>query len=448
MKRAVLLCLLLAALLPLSGCAAPAFLARLFPGEAAETSDGLLLYRVAADLSDGGSLIRTAPCPPSAGGAPDMAALLAAFATPAADGTAVSALPSGVTVESWSLENGVVTLELSPSFLDEPEMTRSVAALCAALTLCQLDEAEAVTVAAGGQTLFAGLTPEDALLDASESDPYTRQLRLYFPDAAGRWLVSEYHSLTLDEDTSPERYVVEELLRGPNSGELRSVIPAGTVLRSCSTADGVCTVDLSREFYDDRPRTALGERLVLYAIVDSLTALSGVDSVRFLIEGEPAGEYVYRSLAEPLERYEAPIGPASAPKGELDADLYLALPGLTAIAALPFRVNTLDFASDEEAVLSALLNAAEPGYPAVFPGAGSIIDIMTRGAVCTVDLSESFFVSLPEAARGTAVQSIAATLCALPDIDAVRFTVGGSSAVFDGVDWSGPWRYSYETEVS
>ena len=447
MKRTVFPCLLLAAALLLSGCAAPAFLSRLFPGEAAETSDGLFLYRVAADPSDGGSLIRTAPCPPSAGGATDVASLLAVFAAPTADEGQACALPSGVSVEDWSLDNGVITLELSPSFLDEPDMTRTVAALCAALTLCQLDEVEAVTVAAGGRTLFAGLMPEDALLDAAESDPYTRQLRLYFPDADGRWLISEYHSLTLDEDSSPERYVIEELLRGPTGSELRSVIPAGTLLRSCSTADGVCTVDLSREFYDNRPRTALGERLVLYAIIDSLTALSGVDSVRFLVEGEPVGEYVFRSLAEPLGRYEEPIGPVSAPKGELDADLFLTLPGLTSIAAMPFRVSTQDFASDEEAVLSALMNAAEPGYPAVFPGTGSVIDITTRGTVCTVDLSESFFVSLPEAARATAVQSIAATLCALPDIAAVRFTVGGSDAVFDGVDWSGPWRDFSEIEV-
>ena len=447
MKRISFLCLLLAALLLLSGCTAPAFLSGLFSADTADSSEALLVYRLAADPADGGVLVRTQSYPLPDSDTDTLETLLTLLHTPSGDSELQCAMPSGVSLEDWSFENGVVTLAFSDAFLETPDMDRSLAAFCAALTLCQLDEVEAVTVTAGGQTLFAGLMPEDALLDAAESDPYTRQLRLYFPDADGRYLISEYHSLTLDEDTSPERYVVEELLRGPNGGELRSVIPAGTVLRSCSTADGVCTVDLSREFYDNRPRTALGERLVLYAVVDSLTALSGVDSVHFLIEGKPVGEYVYRSLAEPLERYEEPIGPASAPKGELDAELYLALPGLASIAALPFRVSTRDFASDEEAVLTALLNAAEPGYPAIFPGTGSIIDITTQGKICAVDLSESFFVSLPEAARGTAVQSIAATLCALPNIDAVRFTVGGSDAVFDGVDWSGPWREFSETEV-
>ena len=446
MKRSFL-CMILAALLLLSGCAAPAFLSDLFSPDPADNSDALLVYRLAADPSDGGALVRSQAYPLPAGDADELEVLLTLLQTPSEDNALQCALPPGVSLEEWSFENGVVTLTFSDEYLNAPDMDRSLSAFCAALTLCQLDEVEAVSVAAGEQMLFAGLTPEDALLDADESDPYTRRLRLYFPDADGRWLVSEYHSLALDEDTSPERYVVEELLRGPNSSELRSVIPAGTSLRSCSTTDGVCTVDLSREFYDNRPRTALGERLVLYAIIDSLTALPGVDSVRFLLEGEPIGEYVYRSLAEPLARYEEPIGPASAPKGELDADLYLALPGLASITALPFRVSTQSFASDEEAVLSALMNASEPGYPTVFPGTGSIMDITTQGKECTVDLSESFFVSLPEAARSTAVRSMAATLCALPDIDSVRFTVGGSSAVFDGVDWSGPWQELSETEV-
>ena len=447
MKRFSVLCLLLAALLPLSGCAAPAFLSGLFPPAAAESAESLLVYRLAADPADSEALVLPQAYPLPDGDADELETLVTLLRTPSGGADLRSAVPAGVSLEDWSLENGVVTLAFSEPFLEASDMDRSLAAFCAALTLCQLDEVDAVTVTCAGQTLYAGLIPEDALLNDEPSDPYSRQLRLYFPDAEGRWLVSEYHTLALDEDTSPERYVIEELLRGPNSGELRSVIPAGTALRSCVTADGVCTVDLSREFYENRPRTALGERLVLYAIVDSLTALAGVDGVRFLVEGEPVGEYVHRSLAEPLERYDAPVGPASAPKGELDADLYLTLPGLTHITALPFRVNTQDFASDAEAVLSALLNAAEPGYPGVFPGAGSVIDIAAQGTVCTVDLSESFFVSLPEDARGTAVRSIAATLCALPDIAAVRFTVGGSDAVFDGVDWSGPWRDFSETEV-
>ena len=448
MKRASFLCAVLAALLTLTGCAAPAFLTKFFTQAPAENSDALAIYRLAADPSSGGSLVLPQYYPLPEDDADELETLLTLLRTPSEDARFLSAMPAGVILEDWSFENGVVTLAFSDAFLAAPDMDRSLAAFCAALTLCQLDEVDAVTIICAGQTLFAGLMPEDALLNDDPADPYTRQLRLYFPDGNGRYLISEYHILTLDEDTSPERYVIEELLRGPNNGELTRFMPEGTVLLSCVTGeDGVCTVDLSAAFYENRPDTALGERLVLYAVVNSLTALPGVDSVRFLREGQPVSQYLYRSLAEPLEHYDAAVGPVSAPKGELDADLFLALPGLDEVTPLPFRVSSADFASAAEAVLSALLSAQEPGYPTLFPGSGSVIDVTVQGSLCTVDLSESFFVSLPAEARSTAVGSIAATLCALPEIGSVRFTVGGGPAVFDGTDWSGPWNGLLEIET-
>lgn len=449
MKKISFLSLLLAALMLLSGCTMPAVLqdlaARFRGSEASDAGEMVSVWRLAAE--NGGELIRAEAFP--AAGDEDPAALLALFSAPSRDDALLCALPAGVAVENWTLDSGVITLTLSDSYLTLTPMEQTAAAFCAALTLCQLDGVDAVTVAAGGRVVYAGLMPEDAFLTAADTDPFVRQLRLYFPDGDGRYLLSEYHSLTLDEETSPERYVIEELLRGPNNGELQSVMPAGTALLSCSTGeDGVCTVDLSQEFYDNRPRTALGERLVLYALVNSLTALSSVDSVRLLVAGQPMGTYVYRSLAEPLTRYDEAVGPVSQPKGELDMDLYLAMPGLQEIAPLPFRVDTDGYDSDAEAALAALMSAEEPGYPTLFTGSASILSVTTQASQCVVDLSEGFFASLPEEARAVAVQSMAATLCTLPDISSVRFTVGGEDAVFDGVEWSGPWHEFQEYEVS
>lgn len=440
---AAALCLVLALALPLSGCA-------LLERSDAAVADGVfLVYRV-AESGQAGDLIRGEPYPEFSADSLEPETAVALFADPAMSPSLSCALPAGVSVVGTSFENGVLTIEFSEQYLALPEMRRTLAAFCAVLTVCQLGGVEAVTVTAGGETVYAGLMPEDAFLTAADTDPYIRRLRLYFSDADGRYLVSEYHSLTLEEDASAERYVVEELLRGPNNGELRSAIPAGTALRSCSTAGGVCTVDLSAAFYDARPETAQGERLAVYSLVDSLTALAEVRSVCLLVEGQPLGTYVYRSLAEPLERYEEPIGPVSAPKGEFDADLYLALPDLTDAVPLPFRVNETSYESRAEAVLSELLTAAEPGYPALFPSSASVAAVTVRGTTCTVDLTESFFPSIPAGERALAVSSMTRTLCALEEITAVRYTVGGGSAVFDGIDWAGPWHADSdfnETEV-
>ena len=452
MKRARLPGLVLALLLVLTGCSVrlPFDLPRLsfdlpftLPWLSSDDTVGdgntLTVYRLRQSGAEGGELLGQEHCLLPENAPSELEAAIELFTGPSKTDGLVCPLPPDVTVEGWTLDNNLCTLTFSDGFLDLGDMDRTAAAFCAALTLCRLDTVDAVTVAAGGQVLFSGLVPEDTLLRDTDTDPSVRQLRLYFADAQGRYLVSEYHSLTLDEDAALGRYVMEELLRGPNSGERQSALPEGTELLSCATENGVCTVDLSREFYDNRPQTALGERLAVYSIVNSLTSLSQVDSVVILVEGRSVDTYVYRSLAQPLARSGEAIGPVSGTLGEADTDLYLPLPGLKTIAPLPWRIDLREYASPAEAVMAALLGAAEPGYPALFSGSGTVMDVTMRVGVCSVDLSESFFASLPVEARNAAIQSMAASLCVLEEIDSVFFTIGGSPALFDGVDWSGPW---------
>ena len=449
MKAGRVIALLTALLLLLAGCSLPNWVPREVPFElpfdlpwtrtdSAGEGQTVTVYRLTNPAAAGGELLGqeqyTLP-----EGADALETAIALLAAPSGTGGLTVALRSDVAVEDWYLDNGTVTLVLSETFLALSDIQKAAAAFCAVMTLTALDGVEAVTVTAGDQVVFSGLIPADALLNLSDGDPYTRQLRLYFADSDGRYLVSEYHTLALDEDASLERYVVEELLRGPNSRELQSAIPAGTELLSCRTEDGVCTVDLSEPFYNNRPDTALGERLAVYSIVNSLTVLSQVDSVVLLVEGRPVGTYVLRSLDAPLTRHEGALGNLPEDWAVLDIDLYLPLPGLEDVTALPWLVDMSEYDSAPEAVLAALLAAAEPGYPTLFSGSGTVMGVTVNGAACVVDLSESFFASLPAEARTTAVRSIAATLCQLETVDRVSFTIGGGPALFDGVDWSGPW---------
>ncbi len=88
------------------------------------------------------------------------------------------------------------------------------------------------------------------------------------------------------------RALIEQLMLGPQAdeGALRTVMPAGV-----STEDvlgvkieaGVALINLSSNFY--RCAQALDEgqeRAMIYAMVNTLTELSGVDKVRFYVEGK------------------------------------------------------------------------------------------------------------------------------------------------------------------
>ena len=429
MKRTLAIMLALLVLL-LSGCDRTS--------SPAASADSISVWRVYTGRQTG-DLLQAETLPLSGGSQAGVEELLALFLSASQTEGLRGALPTGTELLSWTSQRGLVTLELSEEFLNATAMERSAAAFAAVLTLCQLDEVDAVSINAGGETLFHGLDPEDALLQDTDSDPYTRRLRLYFASADGRWLTSEYHSLSLDEDSYLERYVMEELLRGPNDPELQSAIPEGTELLSCRTENGVCTVDLGGAFWDERPETALGERLAIWSIVNSLTALSDVDSVQLLCNGAVVDSYVYRSLTEPLGFLKAAVGPPSEAKGELDATLYLALPGLDSFAAMPYIVDAGSYEDETDALLATLADSAEPGLPRLFFGAGTILACDTLGRMRVVDVSESFFASLDPDEREAAVKALAATVLGLGEVNGVRITMNGEDAVFEGVSYAGPW---------
>ncbi len=433
-----LLSLTLCLCLLLTGCALPAELAAYLAREE-EPENTINIYRLYTG-DEGGSLARAEVCTLAANVRGDAETAIELFFSPSRDSSLQAALPEEVALRSWSVEGGVAVLDLSAEFQSLSAMDQTAAAFCAALTLCELDEVDAVSIHCEGQPLFQGLVPDDALLQDTDADPYTRRLRLYFSDAAGQYLVSEYHSLSLDEDSSLERYVLEELLRGPNDPELRSVIPAGTRLLSCRTENGVCTVDLSAEFLSGKPDTALGERLTIYSIVNSLGALANVESVQLLCQGQTMDRYLYRSLAQPLESWSGAVGPANAAKGEIDALLYRPLPGLTALTAMPTVIATAGYADELEALLAALTAQGEPGYPSLLQGTDGIRSVVTQGYSCTVDLNESFFASLSAEERAAAIGSLSASLCSLEEIRAVFITMNGGEAVYDGVSYTGPWN--------
>ncbi|NLI57154.1 MAG: GerMN domain-containing protein [Clostridium sp.] len=86
--------------------------------------------------------------------------------------------------------------------------------------------------------------------------------------------------------------IVNELIKGPKVGELRSAIPSESKLVSKIEIDGdVAVVDFNSEFRDKHPDDKAKEKMTIYSIVNSLTELKEIDKVQFLIEGEKVKEF-------------------------------------------------------------------------------------------------------------------------------------------------------------
>jgi germination protein M len=259
-------------------------------------ASGELISFENVDVPKGGSPLRTA---------------IDALNSPAQQTGLVSAIPPDVQISAISVERGVASVRVSAGYQLLSGMERTLINSCITLTLCTLEDIGSVSIYAEGSTGAAAefLTAESVLLYDTEAIPYEKQLRLYFPDIGGEYLRSEYHTLTVDTNTPLERYIIEELLRGPYDSTLLEAIPDDVTLLSIVTEDDLCTVEFSGEFLENMSASPAEARLTIYSIVNSLTALKEIARVQFLVEGEPLLSYGHVSLIKPLEKNENAIGP-------------------------------------------------------------------------------------------------------------------------------------------
>ena len=90
---------------------------------------------------------------------------------------------------------------------------------------------------------------------------------------------------TVDLIENPYGKLVQMLIDGPKSDKLKSLIPEGVILNGTEIIDGCVTVDVSIEILNHTEDQDLKEKMIK-SIVNTLTELTEVDSVKILIDGE------------------------------------------------------------------------------------------------------------------------------------------------------------------
>lgn len=109
-------------------------------------------------------------------------------------------------------------------------------------------------------------------------------MTLYFPNADASGLIAAKRSVPV-ENQEVLKAMFSELGKPPTGSS--NPLPAGTVLLGASVdAKGVATIDLSSAFRANFIGGSAEEQMTMYSIVNSLTTLSNVNSVQFLMEGE------------------------------------------------------------------------------------------------------------------------------------------------------------------
>lgn len=107
---------------------------------------------------------------------------------------------------------------------------------------------------------------------------------LYFADQNGDYLKAEKRQIEMVPGLA--RATVDELIKGPVQKGLSKTIPQGTKVREINIENGLCRIDLSKEFKENHWGGSSGEILTVYSLVDTLTQFETVKKVEILVEGQ------------------------------------------------------------------------------------------------------------------------------------------------------------------
>lgn len=349
--------------------------------------------------------------------------------------------PQEVALESAELTNGTLTLTFNEAYASLSGVQLTLANACLVYTMTQFAGVDSVLVQTTGSMLTdqlsSPLRAENFLLedDSATNDQVT--VKLYFSDENGRYLVEETRSSFFASEADIPAYILRQLLNGPEGERALAVLPEGTDLLGVQVAGGLCTVDFSGEFLENRPQSYAQARMAVLSVVNSLTELSEIESVRILCDGQSIDMGYFLDLSKALYRDETAFYKQTGSQ-LYDANLYLTLDGWEVLAPVPVQVRRIANRELALDVLNALV-AFEGlnGYENPIPKGTLVLDLTTAGGLCHVAFNSVFALcGEDETQAAQAVHAVVSTLCALDGIERVEIEINDGKLT--GIDLSAP----------
>jgi spore germination protein GerM len=128
-------------------------------------------------------------------------------------------------------------------------------------------------------------------------------VKLFFQAPGGRGLAIEERPVAFASDVARQLHlVVEELVKGSQSGMVATLPPETRVLHVFVSARGVAYVDLSKEAAAVQPAGSEAEMMTVYSVVNSLAAnFPAIKRVQILIDDRPTATLAgHVDLTQPL----------------------------------------------------------------------------------------------------------------------------------------------------
>jgi len=228
---------------------------------------------------------------------PESAALSNVFPETLADGG-----PTDIRILQTTFEDrGVRQIEvlLSGEYLEIPAIEEIIFRSAVVWTFTELDWVSDVVFFVDDRPLsrldggiIGPMDRDNVLIRPQITMEHTvrKTVDLYFSNSTLTGLVAERRTIEVPSNLTEERVILQELIQGPITPGLLSLIPPDTVINDVYTESltMTCYVDLGPAFDSRLTPGTPARTLAIFSIVNSLTSLEGgnINRVQFLINGE------------------------------------------------------------------------------------------------------------------------------------------------------------------
>lgn len=222
------------------------------------------------------------------------------------------ALSDKVGYLGYRQEDRVLFLYFDAGYGNRINMNATREILCRAAlakTMTQIDGIDYISIYVADQPLLDSdgspvgvMADSDFIEGISDINSYEKsQLTLFFADQTGERLVEEDRAVVHSINTSLERLIVEELIKGPQVQGHYQTLPGDAKLLNVSIHENVCYINFNTAFLNNT--LAVKEYIPVYSIVNSLSEISTVSKVQIAVNGSQ--DVMFRdsiSLNEQFER--------------------------------------------------------------------------------------------------------------------------------------------------
>ena len=205
----------------------------------------------------------------------------------------ITAKPDDVEIQNYALYDSTVNIDFGASYYEMSKVTEILCRSAIVLSITQLKGVDYVIFTVNGQPLIlngnnavGSMKAEDFVDDGVSNINSFQNLDviLYYADKTGTNLVATDYSGVYDMNTSVEKLIVEQLIKGPELSQYQRTLPSTVKLLSVLTKDGICYVNFDSSFLTET--VDVSPELELYSIVNSLVELSYINKVQISINGE------------------------------------------------------------------------------------------------------------------------------------------------------------------